>query len=196
MAPRPALSSDPLSPSLSPPWRLSRIRHRLHGAPAFRKRLFESLTETATMSWRDLLRGARPLSERILGRDVNDLLEPPVCGGQHLDGAQPGAPNDYKPGRMGARLEDLRPGGAGHGTGPRACVDGWFGGSRPRLSDTTPAIVLLGWYDARNKRNGGHFIVASRVVSSGRVVFLDPWQGQLKELGVGPAYPGAHTSCT
>ena len=172
MAPRPALSSDPLSPSLSPPWRLSRIRHRLHGAPAFRKRLFESLTETATMSWRDLLRGARPLSERILGRDVNDLLEPPVCGGQHLDGAQPGAPNDYKPGRMGARLEDLRPGGAGHGTGPRACVDGWFGGSRPRLSDTTPAIVLLGWYDARNKRNGGHFIVASRVVSSGRVVFL------------------------
>jgi len=65
-----------------------------------------------------------------------------------------------------------------------------------KLSDTTPAIVLLGWYDARNKRNGGHFIVASRVVSSGRVVFQDPWQGQLKELGVGPAYPGAHTSCT
>jgi len=41
-----------------------------------------------------------------------------------------------------------------------------------KLSDTTPAIVLLGWYDARNKGNGGHFIVASRVVSSGRVVFL------------------------
>jgi len=59
-----------------------------------------------------------------------------------------------------------------------------------KLSDTTPAIVLLGWYDAKNKRNGGHFIVASRVVSSGKVVFLDPWQGQLRELGVGPAYPG------
>jgi hypothetical protein len=58
-----------------------------------------------------------------------------------------------------------------------------------KLSDTTPAIVLLGWYSG-GTRNGGHFIVASRVTRSGRVVFLDPWQGQLNELGTGPDYPG------
>jgi hypothetical protein len=58
-----------------------------------------------------------------------------------------------------------------------------------RLSDTTPAIVLLGWYNG-TVRNGGHFIVASRVTRSRKVVYLDPWQGQLKELGSGPAYPG------
>lgn len=57
-----------------------------------------------------------------------------------------------------------------------------------RLSDTTPAIVLLGWYNGSD-RSGGHFIVASRVTRGGRVVYLDPWQGQLKELGSGPAYP-------
>jgi hypothetical protein len=58
-----------------------------------------------------------------------------------------------------------------------------------RLSNTTPAIVLLGWYNGTT-RNGGHFIVASRVTRNGRVVFLDPWQGQLRELGAGPSYPG------
>ncbi len=58
-----------------------------------------------------------------------------------------------------------------------------------RLSETTPAIVLLGWYSG-STRNGGHFIVASRVASNGLVVFLDPWQGQLRELAAGPAYPG------
>jgi hypothetical protein len=57
------------------------------------------------------------------------------------------------------------------------------------LSDTTPAIVLLGWYNGAN-RNGGHFIVASRVVGSGNIVYLDPWEGQLRELGPGPNYPG------
>jgi hypothetical protein len=70
----------------------------------------------------------------------------------------------------------------------------WTAGSavvdKGRLSDTTPAIVLLGWYNAANKRNGGHFIVASRVASSGQIVYLNPWQGQLNELGAGPAYPG------
>lgn len=60
-----------------------------------------------------------------------------------------------------------------------------------RLSYTTPAILLLGWYDRKIKiRYGGHFIVASRVSNSGRIVYLDPWQGQLKELGYGPLYPG------
>lgn len=58
-----------------------------------------------------------------------------------------------------------------------------------RLSDRTPAIVLLGWY-AGTTRNGGHFIVASRSTSSGRIVYLDPWQGRLRELGLGPDYPG------
>ena len=58
-----------------------------------------------------------------------------------------------------------------------------------RLSDTTPAIVLLGWYNGAT-RNGGHFIVASRPVRNRKVVFLDPWQGQLNELGAGPVYPG------
>ena len=67
--------------------------------------------------------------------------------------------------------------------GPGAVVD------IRRLSDTTPAIVLLGWYTG-STRNGGHFIVASRVTSGGRVVFLDPWQGRLRELTAGPNYPG------
>lgn len=58
-----------------------------------------------------------------------------------------------------------------------------------RLSDTTPGIVLLGWYNGA-QRNGGHFIVASRRTRGGQIVYLDPWQGQLKELGCGPAYPG------
>lgn len=59
-----------------------------------------------------------------------------------------------------------------------------------RLSDTTPAIVLLGWYSGTT-RNGGHFIVASRVTGSGKVVYLDPWGGVLREMGVGPGYQGS-----
>ncbi|HEY5313626.1 MAG TPA: hypothetical protein VIK18_13955 [Pirellulales bacterium] len=58
-----------------------------------------------------------------------------------------------------------------------------------QLSDTSPAIILLGWYSG-GKRVGGHFIVASSVTQSGKVVYLDPWGGNLNELGVGPAYPG------
>ena len=58
-----------------------------------------------------------------------------------------------------------------------------------RLSDTTPGIVLLGWYNGA-QRNGGHFIVASRRTGRGQIVYLDPWGGQLNELGPGPAYPG------
>lgn len=56
-----------------------------------------------------------------------------------------------------------------------------------KISDTTPAIILLGWYNG-TKRNGGHFIVASSKTKSGRVVYLDPWEGQLRELGAGPQY--------
>jgi hypothetical protein len=55
-----------------------------------------------------------------------------------------------------------------------------------KLSDTTPAIVLLGWYGGTTTRSGGHFIVASRVTTGGKVVFLNPWQGQLHELGPVP----------
>lgn len=58
-----------------------------------------------------------------------------------------------------------------------------------KLSTTTPAIVLLGWYNGTT-RNGGHFIVASKVTGGGRVVYLDPWGGVLRELGSGPAYQG------
>ena len=56
-----------------------------------------------------------------------------------------------------------------------------------KLSDTTPAIVLLGWY-RRNKRAGGHFIVASRKTGTGKVVYLDPWGGVLREHDNGPNY--------
>ncbi|MGD7036181.1 hypothetical protein [Methylotuvimicrobium buryatense] len=64
---------------------------------------------------------------------------------------------------------------------PGITVDAW------RLSDTTPAIILLGWYNGA-RRNGGHFIVASRRTSRGHIVYLDPWEGQLRELGIGPQY--------
>jgi hypothetical protein len=58
-----------------------------------------------------------------------------------------------------------------------------------RLSMTTPAIVLLGWYRG-SKRVGGHFIVAACQTRSGQIVYLDPGHGQLSELGSGPNYPG------
>lgn len=57
------------------------------------------------------------------------------------------------------------------------------------LSDTKPAIILLGWYNG-TKRVGGHFIVASRVTKAGKIVYLDPWGGQLSEMGIGPNYQG------
>lgn len=60
---------------------------------------------------------------------------------------------------------------------------------KTRLSTTTPAIVLLGWYSG-GTRNGGHFIVASKVAADGNVVYLDPWGGVLSEMGVGPTYQG------
>lgn len=55
-----------------------------------------------------------------------------------------------------------------------------------RLSETTPAIVLFGWYgtDRRGRlvRRGGHFVVAARQVRSGDIVYLNPWGGVLQEL--------------
>lgn len=56
-----------------------------------------------------------------------------------------------------------------------------------KLSDNKPAIILLGWYEG-STRKGGHFIVASRVTGSGSIVYLDPWGGQLREMGIGPQY--------
>lgn len=54
-----------------------------------------------------------------------------------------------------------------------------------KLSQTTPAIILLGWYaqqpDGTLQRNGGHFIVAA-TRNGNRVVLLDPWDGALSEL--------------
>ena len=53
-----------------------------------------------------------------------------------------------------------------------------------RLGTTSPAIVLVGWYapsPTGNQRTGGHFIVATRQAASGRIVYLDPWGGVLRE---------------
>ena len=54
-----------------------------------------------------------------------------------------------------------------------------------KLSQTTPAIVMLGWYSQQAngqwQRNGGHFIVAADVIAN-RIVFLDPWGGVLNEV--------------
>ena len=57
------------------------------------------------------------------------------------------------------------------------------------LSETKPAIILLGWYWG-GARHGGHFVVAVNKVSSGQIVYLDPWGGELYERGVGPDYRG------
>ena len=55
-----------------------------------------------------------------------------------------------------------------------------------RLSDATPAICLFGWYVPDGTggfvRRGGHFVVAARVASSGRIVFLNPLGGIIQEL--------------
>lgn len=54
-----------------------------------------------------------------------------------------------------------------------------------RLSQTTPAIILLGWYrqnaDGQWERDGGHFIVASERIGN-KIVLLDPWDGVLSEI--------------
>jgi hypothetical protein len=54
-----------------------------------------------------------------------------------------------------------------------------------KLSQTTPAIAMLGWYSLQPngqwQRNGGHFIVAADVIAN-QVVFLDPWGGVLNEV--------------
>jgi len=44
------------------------------------------------------------------------------------------------------------------------------------LGDMTPAIVAVFW-----DSGGGHAIVAARAASSGRIVYLDPWDASLTE---------------
>lgn len=62
-----------------------------------------------------------------------------------------------------------------------------------KLSQTTPAIILLGWYarlpDGTLQRNGGHFIVAAGR-NGNRVVLLDPWDGALSEQPNSSIYQG------
>ena len=57
---------------------------------------------------------------------------------------------------------------------------------KPRIQAQHPAIILVGWYSTGANgaltRNGGHFIVASRVTNHGWVVVLDPASGTLHEL--------------
>ena len=61
------------------------------------------------------------------------------------------------------------------------------------IKPLTPAIVLFGWYcrverDSGSgrlvewKRDGGHFVVATRVTKKGNIVYLDPWNGQATEV--------------
>lgn len=52
-----------------------------------------------------------------------------------------------------------------------------------RIAVDRPALVLLGWYDKylHVKRKGGHYVVAARFTSGGKVAFLDPGLGQVVE---------------
>jgi hypothetical protein len=58
------------------------------------------------------------------------------------------------------------------------------------LTPTRPAIVLVGWYpQSRSQRQGGHFIVAVRQLRDGKIVYLDPWGGVLREVRNNGRYP-------
>jgi hypothetical protein len=49
-----------------------------------------------------------------------------------------------------------------------------------------PALVLVGWYamvSGKRKRQGGHYVVARWFTDDcSKIVYLDPWKGQLVEL--------------
>lgn len=58
-----------------------------------------------------------------------------------------------------------------------------------KLTPNKPAIVLVGW--VRNGQiAGGHFVVAARRAFNGRIVYLDPWGGVLREIPNDGRYPG------
>ncbi len=53
-----------------------------------------------------------------------------------------------------------------------------------KIGPTQPAIVLVGWYSNQGgnvQRNGGHFVVAAGRAGT-RIVYLDPWGGNLYEF--------------
>lgn len=54
-----------------------------------------------------------------------------------------------------------------------------------RVTDTTPVVVGIGW-----NTGGGHVVVATRVNSGGRIVFLDPSDGVVQEVANNGRYPG------
>tara|TARA_R110002049_G_scaffold29972_1_gene101872 strand:- start:44095 stop:44688 length:594 start_codon:yes stop_codon:yes gene_type:complete len=59
------------------------------------------------------------------------------------------------------------------------------------LTPTRPAIILVGWYPQGKgqPRRGGHFIVAAAKRRDGRIVYLDPWGGVLREVRNNGRYP-------
>ena len=53
-----------------------------------------------------------------------------------------------------------------------------------KTGPTQPAIVLVGWYSNQGgniQRNGGHFVSAAGRAGN-RIVYLDPWEGNLFEF--------------
>jgi len=61
-----------------------------------------------------------------------------------------------------------------------------------KVGDGSPAIVGIYWRNnANNAWVGGHAVVAARISSSNKVVFLDPWQGVLREVVNNGLYPGS-----
>ncbi|MEM6938490.1 MAG: hypothetical protein AAF509_00025 [Pseudomonadota bacterium] len=59
------------------------------------------------------------------------------------------------------------------------------------LTPTRPAIILVGWYpNSRQQRQGGHFIVAAAQAPGNRIVYLDPWEGKVKEFRNNGWYDG------
>ena len=62
-----------------------------------------------------------------------------------------------------------------------------------KLGDGKPAICCVAWF-RNGQRAGGHAIVAARQASSGNIVFLDPWNGVLRELANTGGYRSASGS--
>ena len=59
-----------------------------------------------------------------------------------------------------------------------------------KLSPTTPALVRGGWYPNGTERRGGHLILAARKATNGTIVYLDPWEGRLRQKQNNGTYAG------
>jgi hypothetical protein len=59
-----------------------------------------------------------------------------------------------------------------------------------KLAASTPALVRVGWYSSSGQREGGHLIVAARKASNGTIVYLDPWEGPLRQKQNNGTYAG------